>query len=499
MSDYDYEKNQNTGTPQNTSSQPGTGAYTHPYGNSYQWQGNPNPTGNGQPAGGYSYTPSGYAQSSQSGYSPYGYGGGPAAPAPKPKKKKEPRAKKPMGKGGKIAVRVLGIILCCLLISGISAASVIGLINAGYIQVTGSSTDKAQAAFTITKVVEDGETASSTADDGVKALTDAEIAEKVVPSVVCVENYQRVSTGNGRMNGQTSEEISPQSEGSGVIATADGYIITNAHVVEGADSLKVVLHDGTIYDAKLVGSDSVTDLALLKVEASGLTAAQFGDSDSLKVGDSVAAVGNPGGLQFSSSCTYGHISALNREVTTSEYGYSMDCIQVDAAINPGNSGGALVNQYGQVIGITSSKIVSTSYEGIGFAIPVNTVQSVITDLMNYGYVKDRAMLGISGQYVDATTASFYGLTQGWYVATVTNPSAIQAGLQKGDVIIAFNGTEIDSAASLTNLLMKKEPGDTVTLTVYRYVEQDTLELEVTLIENTNQTSSQSEEETKEGN
>ena len=261
----------------------------------------------------------------------------------------------------------------------------------------------------------------------------------------------------------------------------------------------MVLHDGTIYDAKLIGSDSVTDLALLKIEASGLTAAQFGDSDSLKVGDSVAAVGNPGGLQFSSSCTYGHISALNREITTSEYGYSMDCIQVDAAINPGNSGGALVNQYGQVIGITSSKIVSTSYEGIGFAIPVNTVQSVVTDLMNYGYVKDRAMLGISGQYVDETTASFYGLTQGWYVATVSNPSAIQAGLQKGDVIIAFNGTKIDSAAALSNLLTKKKPGDTVTLTVYRYVEQDTLELEVTLIENTNQTSSQPEGETEEGN
>ena len=177
----------------------------------------------------------------------------------------------------------------------------------------------------------------------------------------------------------------------------------------------------------------------------------------------------------------------------------MDCIQVDAAINPGNSGGALVNQYGQVIGITSSKIVSTSYEGIGFAIPVNTVQSVVTDLMNYGYVKDRAMLGISGQYVDETTASFYGLTQGWYVATVSNPSAIQAGLQKGDVIIAFNGTKIDSAAALSNLLTKKKTGDTVTLTVYRYVEQDTLELEVTLIENTNQTSSQPEGETEEGN
>lgn len=499
MPENNFEKNQNAGKPESAAPQTGSASYSNPYAASYQWQGSSAPTGNGQPAGGYPYTPPVYTQPGQSGYSPYGYGNGPAAPAPKPKKAKKPRVKKPMGKGGKIAVRVLGIVLCCLLVSGISAASVIGLINAGYIQVTGSSSGNAQAAFTITKVVEDGGAASDTVNDGIKVLTDAQIAEKVVPSVVCVENYQRVSYGGGRLSGQTGEELSPQSEGSGVIATADGYIITNAHVVEGADSLKVVLHDGTIYDAKLIGSDSVTDLALLKIEASGLTAAQFGDSDSLKVGDSVAAVGNPGGLQFSSSCTYGHISALNREITTSEYGYSMDCIQVDAAINPGNSGGALVNQYGQVIGITSSKIVSTSYEGIGFAIPVNTVQSVVTDLMNYGYVKDRAMLGISGQYVDETTASFYGLTQGWYVATVSNPSAIQAGLQKGDVIIAFNGTKIDSAAALSNLLTKKKPGDTVTLTVYRYVEQDTLELEVTLIENTNQTSSQPEGETEEGN
>ncbi len=164
----------------------------------------------------------------------------------------------------------------------------------------------------------------------------------------------------------------------------------------------------------------------------------------------------------------------------------MDCIQVDAAINPGNSGGALVNEYGQVVGITSSKIVDTSFEGIGFAIPVNTVQDIITDLMNYGYVKDRAMLGITGQYLDASTARFYGLTEGWYVAEVNNESAQKAGLQKGDVITKVNGTDVNSSTVLSNLLTKKKPGDTVTLTVYRYLEDKTLEIEVTLIESQHQ-------------
>ena len=468
--------------------------------NQYNWQ-RPASTPN-QVTGSYPYA----GQAPYSGYTnpqhPYGgdtpsYGGGSQPPVQPPhgakpgKTPKAPKVKKPMGKGGKIALRVLCVVLCCVLVSGVSVASVIGLINGGYINVTGSTAGgDANAAFTITKVVDDSSDTSNTDSSTVKTLSNSEIAQKVIPSVVCVENYQK-ATGGGILGDFTTDkesgsEISPQSEGSGVIATSDGYIITNAHVVEGADSLKVVMSDGKTYSAKLIGSDSVTDLALLKVDATGLTAAEFGDSDSLQVGDSVAAVGNPGGLQFSSSCTYGHISALNREITNSEYGYSMDCIQVDAAINPGNSGGALVNQYGQVIGITSSKIVDTSFEGIGFAIPVNTVQDIITDLMNYGYVKDRAMLGITGQYIDANTARFYGLTEGWYVAEVNNESAQKAGLQKGDVITKVNGTDVDSSMVLSNLLTKKKPGDTVTLTVYRYLEDKTLEIEVTLIESQEQ-------------
>lgn len=465
---------------QGTASTPNQGTGTYPYASQSPY------TGYGNTQSPYGYTPS------------YGGGGQPpvqpphgAKPGKTPKAPKAPKVKKPMGKGGKMAMRVLCVVLCCVLVSGVSVASVIGLINSGYIQVTGSSADgDAHAAFTITKVVQENSETSDTDSSTVQTLSNSEIAEKVIPSVVGIENYQK-ATGGGILGDFTTEdesssELSPQSEGSGVIATSDGYIITNAHVVEGADTLKVVLYDGTTYTAQLVGSDSVTDLALLKIDATGLTAAEFGDSDSLQVGDSVAAVGNPGGLQFSSSCTYGHISALNREITNSEYGYSMDCIQVDAAINPGNSGGALVNEYGQVVGITSSKIVDTSFEGIGFAIPVNTVQDIITDLMNYGYVKDRAMLGITGQYLDASTARFYGLTEGWYVAEVNNESAQKAGLQKGDVITKVNGTDVNSSTVLSNLLTKKKPGDTVTLTVYRYLEDKTLEIEVTLIESQHQ-------------
>ena len=164
-------------------------------------------------------------------------------------------------------------------------------------------------------------------------LTPQEVAKKVIPSVVCIQNYQRSNNnsmfffGGGAQSGDAGDEVSPASEGSGIIATSDGYIITNAHVVEGASSLKVILSDGTSYEAQLVGSDSITDLAVIKIDATGLQAAEFGSSGDLEVGDSVMAIGNPGGLELSSSVTQGIVSALNRQITNSETGYTMDCIQ----------------------------------------------------------------------------------------------------------------------------------------------------------------------------
>lgn len=179
------------------------------------------------------------------------------------------------------------------------------------------------------------------------------------------------------------------------------------------------------------------------------------------------AIGNPGGLEFNSSVTIGYISALNREITNSENGYTMKCIQTDAAINPGNSGGPLVNSYGQVIGINSSKIVASGYEGLGFAIPIDVAQPIISDLKQYGYVKDRAVLGISYQYLDSMTSRFYGLPTGIYVVSISSPAVSEAGIEKGDVITEVDGKTVNSSTVVTSIVASKKPGQTVSLKVTR--------------------------------
>ena len=189
-------------------------------------------------------------------------------------------------------------------------------------------------------------------------MTRQQAAQKVIPSVVCIQNYQ-ISTQGFFFNSSGADSDSTGSlagEGSGIIISEDGYIVTNQHVVDGASKLEVVTSDGASYEATLVGEDTQTDLAVIKIEATGLTAAEFADSGDLQVGDEVMAVGNPGGLQLSSSVTFGYVSALDRPVTNSDTGYTVKCIQTDAAINPGNSGGALVDMNGRVVGINSSKI-----------------------------------------------------------------------------------------------------------------------------------------------
>lgn len=403
--------------------------------------------------------------------------------APQPPQPKKPKEKKPMGRGKRFAVKLVAAVLACVLVSGGSIAAFAALINGGYITV--SNTGSTTPAFTINKMVndEDGSTASQTTTTGELSLN--EIAEKVIPSVVCVQNYQK--TNQGYYFGQipdTEAEEEDAGEGSGIIATSDGYIITNAHVVDGADSLKVVLYDGSTYEATLVGSDNVTDLAVIKIEATNLVPATFGSSEDLEVADQVMAIGNPGGLQFSSSVTVGYVSALNRPITT-EDGYTMECIQTDAAINPGNSGGALVNMYGQVVGINSSKIAATGYEGLGFAIPIDTAQPIISSLKEYGYVKDRAVLGITGQYIDSMTARFYGYpTAGMYVASVTNPSVSSAGITQGCLITKIDDVTVDSQSAITSYLVSKKAGDTVTLEVYNGLSQQTFTVEVTLAEST---------------
>ncbi|MEG1426624.1 MAG: trypsin-like peptidase domain-containing protein [Oscillospiraceae bacterium] len=340
-----------------------------------------------------------------------------------------PHPPKPPKKHSKTGTRIVALVLCCLLSSAVSVGAFVALIHSGAITI-----DRSGAAFTITKVADENSNTTAATDE-VGVLSRQEISKKLIPSVVCIQNYQ-VNDRYGFLGNTTTgnSEVSPAGEGSGIVLTADGYIATNAHVVADATSLKVVMSDGSTYEATIIGSDEITDLAVIKVEATGLTPAEFGSSEDLSVADEVIAIGNPGGMTFNSSVTIGYVSALNREISGGEGGYPMNCIQTDAAINPGNSGGALVNKYGQVVGINSAKIVESGYEGLGFAIPSETAQPIISDLKNYGYVKDRAILGISGQYIDEMTAQFYGLTPGMFVAEVSSNHASQAGLQKGDVI-----------------------------------------------------------------
>lgn len=399
-------------------------------------------------------------------------------PAHQPQKQPKPKKH-----GSKFGLKLLAVVLCCAITSAASLGVFVAMIQNGFINVQ-SSEASSNAAFTISRVV-NGDTSSDTSassDGTVSAMSDQDIAAKLTPSVVCIQNYQ-VTQNYGFMQTDTSDSsVSPASEGSGIIMSEDGYIITNAHVVEGATSLKVMTSDGETYEAQLIGSDTVTDLAVVKIDATGLTAAEFGSSEDLRVADKVMAIGNPGGHELSSSVTIGYVSALNRAIANNTTGYTMEYIQTDAAINPGNSGGALINEYGQVVGINSAKISATGYEGLGFAIPIDTAQPIISDLIQYGYVKDRAVLGISGQFIDSMTGRFYGLPQGEYVAQLNSSEAQASGLQVGDVITAIDNQQLDSESTLRSAILSKKPGDTVTLQVYRSSTQQSATVELKLSE-----------------
>ena len=383
------------------------------------------------------------------------------------------------GKGGRVAAKIVGVIALCLVVSASSIGGTIALIKSGHVSIPVTGSTGQNGVMTVTKVVNSSGNAVN------NTLTLQKVSEKVIPSVVCIENYQKGSSTSffPYSQGNNSKE-SLAGEGSGIIATSDGYIITNNHVVDGATSLKAVLYDGTIYDAELIGKDSVTDLAVLKINATGLTAAEFGISDDLKVGDQVAAIGNPGGLELSSTVTVGYVSALNRSMT-SEEGYTMNYIQTDAAINPGNSGGALVNMNGQVIGINTAKISATEFEGLGFAIPADQAMSTITSLKEYGYVKDRAAIGIRGQFINENMAKYYGLqAAGFYIVSSANDSLSKAGITSGCIITKVDDTEIDSSTAITSYIATKKAGDVVKVTAVDG-NGKTIVADVTLIEQQN--------------
>ena len=293
--------------------------------------------------------------------------------------------------------------------------------------------------------------------DGV--LSTEEIYAKVRPSVVGIVTYA------------ASNPLQAASSGSGIILSDDGYIITNAHVVSGAYGIVVVLDNDEEYEASVVGIDEQTDLAVIKIDADNLTAAEFGNSDELVVGERVVAIGNPTGLNLAGSTTQGIVSGLNRNITlTNEDNstISMEVIQVDAAINPGNSGGALINKYGQVVGINSSKLASTNIEGIGFAIPINNAKPIFDDLVQYGYVRGRVRLGITYYPISDVLGAMYGYTPGLLVYTVDETMDVAAkGVKPGDTITQMDGQDVRDSDTVKAILEGKEPGDTVRLTVYR--------------------------------
>ncbi len=295
--------------------------------------------------------------------------------------------------------------------------------------------------------------------DNRAVLSTVDIGKMVGPSVVGI-----VST--MQYQGFFSQEVAAGS-GSGIIFTKDGYIVTNYHVIEGATSVKVVLNTGDEYEAKLIGGDEKTDLAVIKVEATDLPAAVFGQSENLEAGEKVVAIGNPLGLEFAGTLTQGIISAVNRTVTVDKRTYKM--IQTDAAINPGNSGGALVNEYGEVIGINSVKVSSSGVEGLGFAIPISDAKPIIEDLINFGYVKGRPLIGLSVRYVSEQEAYYYNFpSKGLFIVEVTEGTgAAKAGLMKGDIILSCDGKEVESSEALNEIRDSHKAGETIKLKINR--------------------------------
>ncbi len=308
------------------------------------------------------------------------------------------------------------------------------------------------------------------------------IAKKVQPSIVGITVEYSVNSFFG--GGSTAT-----ASGSGIIITEDGYILTNNHIINSsssssyyqlseATSVKVYLYnDSTAYDATIIGTDELTDLAVIKIDKTGLTAAALGDSDTVEVGAFAMAIGNPLGLE--SSVTTGTVSAVNREITDSD-GKKFVLIQTDAAINSGNSGGALVNSYGQVIGINTLKLSGSDIEGIGFAIPINSTIDIYNQLVQYNKVK-RPYIGIAGIDIDSAKSEYYKLPIGVYVKSVEDFSAAQkAGIKAGDVITAIDGTTITTMDELNEIKNAHSIGDTVTLKITR--EGKEMDIEITLSE-----------------
>ena len=304
----------------------------------------------------------------------------------------------------------------------------------------------------------------------------AQIVEMSAPSVVGIDTITTATTNSFWYGYGQSYEV--PGSGSGVILTEDGYIATCAHVVDGAKSVKVALNDDTSYDATIVGTDSKNDIAIIKIDATGLVPAVVGDSETLTVGSEVIAIGNPLG-ELRGTATAGIISATNRTIEVE--GQAMTLIQTDAAISPGNSGGGLFDATGKLIGIVNAKVSDSRAEGLGFAIPVNSVLDEISDLLNYGYVTGRPYLGVSTQ--DVTLRSRDRM---WYYSDGTRcvlvekvmpgSAAEAAGIQSGDLILKLEDEQITSGDALSGAISAYKPGDKATLTIQRDGKESTVEV-----------------------
>ena len=450
-SGWSYSANTNQYKSYEGTSQQNAGAYSQ---NSYGGQ-------NGYYSGQTNYY-------SNNGANPYGNNNGyqwdfnryESASVPnKPKKKSS-------GKGFRVFLGIIAAVLGCCVIA-LAAFGIMSLAN-GALSKTPLGNNPGSS---FTQSQQNNESGNQTpplslegkpsSDESVVStdgkLSATQIYKQVSPSVVGVVVYQY------------SQSFEPVGEGSGIVVSSDGYVITNAHVVKGAEAIKVVLYNEEEYEARLIGSDSQTDIAVLKIEEKNLTPAELGDSNQIEVGETVYAIGNPGGIALQSSFTDGIVSGLNRVITTKDSSYAMTVIQTNAAINPGNSGGALVNEYGQVIGITSSKLVSTDYEGIGFAIPTATAVPIVQEIIKNGYVSGRAMLGITGKSIDSVEARYYNIPLGVQIVSINSDGAF-GGTEAaaGDIIIRFGETEITSMEDLQSCLADSKPGDEVEVTLYRY-------------------------------
>lgn len=371
--------------------------------------------------------------------------------SPKPKKQRKGLGKK-----------ILAAVLAAALVAG-SCGITAALVNNHWSNRTAQMTsDLTQQINDLRKQVDSTRTAiSGSAVASGTMLSPSQVYASNVASVVAISATVQSNSFYGTTEGTAT--------GSGFILTEDGYVITNCHVVEGATSVSVITHDGTEYPASIVGTESANDIAVLKLEATGLPAVTIGSSDNLVIGDMVVAIGNPLGT-LTSTQTVGYVSGKDRDVTTD--GSIMSMIQTDAAINSGNSGGPLFNMYGEVIGVTTAKYSGTSgsgatIEGIGFAIPIDDVMGMINDLIDYGYVTG-AYMGITVSNTDEESASMFGLPVGAYVMSVEKGgSADRAGIQPKDIIIALGGHEVKGITSLTRALRSFKAGDTTTVTIIR--------------------------------